>query len=148
MEPEEIAQLRTMYIFSPPAGESWGLTYEGLKAKLRQRNPDEFVRIDDGTDGPVSGSSMHFGIALDDEQLEGMALLSPEGVSILDCTAGSAALFTLWLKTDLVPAGVSIVFNTEWGLEADLPDTPVPDAPRPLIVAAFVTHIEQTGSLE
>lgn len=148
MEPEEIAQLRTMYIFSPPAGESWELTYEGLEAKLRQRNPDEFVRIDDGNDGLVSGSSMHFGITLDDEQLEGMALLSPEGVSILDCTVGSAARFALWLKTDLVPAGMSIVFNTEWGLEADLPDAPVPDAPRPRMIAAFVTHIEQTGGLD
>lgn len=90
MEPEEIAQLRTMYIFSPPAGESWGLTYESLEAKLRQRNPDEFIRVDDGSDGPVRGSSMHFGITLGDEQLEGMTLLSPEGVAVLDCTTGSA----------------------------------------------------------
>ena len=148
MEPEEIAQLRTMYIFSPPAGESWGLTYESLEAKLRQRNPDEFIRVDDGSDGPVRGSSMHFGITLDDEQLEGMALLSPEGVSVLDCTAGSAARFALWLKTDVVPAGMSIVFNTEWGLEAELPDTPVPNATRPRIASTFTEHLVATGYLD
>ncbi|MEV1080928.1 hypothetical protein AB0I98_22195 [Streptomyces sp. NPDC050211] len=148
MEPEEIAQLRTMYIFSPSAGESWGLTYEGLEAKLRQRNPDEFIRVDDGSDGPVTGSSMHFGITMDDEQLEGMALLSPEGVSIKDCTVGSAARFALWLKSDVVPESMSVMFNTEWGLEAELPDTPVPDATRPRIAAAFMEHLVETGDLD
>ncbi|KUL23272.1 hypothetical protein [Streptomyces regalis] len=148
MEPEEIAQLRTMYIFSPPAREGWGLTYESLEAKLRQRNPDEFIRVDDGSDGPVRGSSMHFGITLDDEQLEGMALLSPEGVSVLDCTTGSAARFALWLKTDVVPTGMSIVFNTEWGLEAELPNTPVPDATRPRIATTFTEHLVATGDLD
>jgi len=32
MEPEEISELRTMYISTPPEGPSWGLTYEGLEA--------------------------------------------------------------------------------------------------------------------
>ncbi|WP_426569314.1 hypothetical protein [Streptomyces canus] len=104
MEPEQIAELRTMYIFTPPAGQTWGLAYEGLEAVLRERNPDEFVRVDDGAEGPVQGSSMHFGITLNDEQLEGMALLSPEGVSIKDCTAQSAAGFVLWLRNKVVPA--------------------------------------------
>ncbi|MGW1890114.1 hypothetical protein ACWCP6_07555 [Streptomyces sp. NPDC002004] len=148
MELDEIAELRTMYIFTPPDGQSWGLTYEGLEAVLRERNPEEFVRVDDSTDGPVSGTSMHFGITLDDEQLEGMALLSPEGVSVKDCTAQSAARFVLWLRNNVVPAGMAVMFNTEWGAEADLPDTPVPDATRPRIVAAFVAHLVETGDLD
>ena len=147
MEPDEIAELRTMYVFTPPDGQSWGLTYEGLEAKLRERNPEEFVRVNDGSGGPVRGSSMHFGITLDDEQLEAMALLSPEGVSVLDCTAHSAARFALWLRNTVLPGGTVVMFNTEWGLEADLPSTPVPDATRPRIAAAFVAHLEETGDL-
>ncbi|MFJ4321524.1 hypothetical protein ACIP3A_00115 [Streptomyces tricolor] len=148
MEPEQIAELRTMYIFTPPHGQSWGLTYEGLEALLRERNPDEFIRVDDGADGPVSGSSMHFGITLDEEQLEGMALLSPEGVSVKDCTAQSAAGFVLWLRNTAVPAGMAVMFNTEWGLEVGLPATPVPDAARPRIAAAFIEHLVETGDLD
>ncbi|AKN72032.1 hypothetical protein QR97_21590 [Streptomyces sp. PBH53] len=148
MEPEQIAELRTMYIFTPPHGQSWGLTYERLEALLRERNPDEFIRVDDGADGPVSGSSMHFGITLDDEQLEGMALLSPEGVSVKDCTAQSAAGFVLWLRNTAVPAGMAVMFNTEWGLEVGLPATPVPDAARPRIAAAFIEHLVETGDLD
>ncbi|MEU0336543.1 hypothetical protein [Streptomyces sp. NPDC006193] len=148
MEPDEIAELRTMYIFTPPAGHTWGLTYDSLEAVLRERDPDEFIRVDDGTDGPVHGSSMHFGITLDDEQLEGMALLSPEGVSVKDCTAHTAARFVLWLRDNVVPAGMAVLFNTEWGTEAGLPDAPVPDAPRPRIAAAFVEHLAETGDLD
>lgn len=148
MEPDEIAELRTMYIFAPPAGQSWGLTYERLEAVLRERNPGEFVRVDEGTDGPVQGSSMHFGITLDDEQLEGMALLSPEGVSVKDCTVGSAARFVVWLRNNVVPTGMAVMFNTEWGTEAELPDTAVPDATRPRIAAAFMEHLVATGDLD
>jgi hypothetical protein len=148
MEPEEIAQLRTMYVFTPPDGQSWGLTYEGLAATLRERNPEEFIRIDDGVDGPVTGSSMHFGITLDDEQLEGMALLSPEGVSVMDCTASLAAGFVLWLKADVVPEGIGVTFNTQWGLEDDHPGTPLPDADHPGIVDAFMEHLVETGGLD
>ncbi|MET9775942.1 hypothetical protein ABZ023_17105 [Streptomyces sp. NPDC006367] len=148
MEPDEIAELRTMYIFAPPEGQSWGLTYEGLEAMLRERNPEAFVRVDDGTDGPVTGSSMHFGITLDDEQIEGMALLSPEGVSVKNCTPLSAASFVLWLRNNVVPAGTTVMFNTEWGVEAGLPDTPVPDVPRPRVVAAFMTRLVETGDID
>lgn len=149
MEPVEIAQLRTMYIFSPPEGKSWGLTYGSLEAKLRERNPDEFIRIDDGSGGPVIGSSMHFGITLDDDQLEDIALLAPEGgVSVLDCTAGSAAGFAMWLRADVLPEGMGVMFNTEWGLEADLPDAPVPDATRPRIATVFMEHLAATGGLD
>lgn len=149
MEPVEIARLRTMYIFSPPEGKSWGLTYASLAAKLRERNPDEFIRIDGGSGGPVIGSSMHFGITVDDEHLEGMALLAPEGgVSVLDCTAGSAARFAIWLRTGVLPEGMAVMFNTEWGLEADLPDAPVPDATRPRIATVFMEHLAETGGLD
>ncbi|WP_405591885.1 hypothetical protein [Streptomyces sp. NBC_01092] len=146
MEPEEIAELRTMYVFTPAEGQSWGLTFESLEDKLRERNPDEFTRID--AEGPVRGSSMHFGITLGDEQLEGLARLSSEGVAVLDCNAHLAAEFALWLRDCVVPTGMTVMFNTEWGLLDDLPPTPVPDAPRPRIVAAFVTHIEETGGLD
>jgi len=148
MEPEEIAQLRTMYVFTPPAGRSWGLTYDGLASILRQRDPDEYIRIEDGTDGPVRNSSMQFGITLDGEELEGMALLTPEGVAVKDCTPRTAAAFALWLAATVVPAGTTIMFNTEWGIEADLPATPVPDATRPRIAAAFVEHLVATGDLD
>ena len=148
MEPEEIAALRTMYIFSPPDGQSWGLTYEGLETLLRERDPEAFLRIDDGSDGPVSGSSMHFGITLDDEELEGMALLSPEGVSVMHCTVHTAAAFAVWLSHNAVPTGAAVMFNTEWGLEAELPDTPVPEATRPRIAAAFMEHLKDTGDLD
>lgn len=148
MEPEEIAALRTMYVFTPSEGESWGLTYEDLAARLRERNPDEFIRTDDGTDGPVTGSSMHFGVTVDGEQMEGMALLSPEGVSVMDCTVGLAAGFVTWLRSDVVPEGMAVTFNTEWGLEADLPDAPVPDADPLHIAAVFVEHLVETGDLD
>ncbi|MFG2814754.1 hypothetical protein [Streptomyces sp. NPDC048410] len=148
MEPENIARLRTMYIFTPPPGQTWGLAYARLEALLRQRNPGEFVRVDDGDEGPVRGSAMHFGITLDGERLEGMALLAPEGVSVQGCTVGEAAAFVLWLRDEVVPAGSGVVFNTEWGLEAGLADAVVPDATRPRIAAAFVAHLEETGELD
>ncbi|MER6011520.1 hypothetical protein [Streptomyces bluensis] len=148
MEPEEIAELRTVYIFTPPDGQSWGLTYESLEATLRERNPDEFIRIDAGSDGPVKGSSMHFGTTLDDEQLEGMALLSPEGVSIQDCTVGSAARFAVWLRYNVAPKGTAITFNTEWGLESELPDTPVPSSSESELADLFIAHIVQAGGLD
>ncbi|MFF8401760.1 hypothetical protein ACF06P_09015 [Streptomyces sp. NPDC015684] len=147
MEPEQIAELRTMFVFTPPHGQSWDLTFDGLTAKLRERNPDEFIRVDD-SGGSVRGASMTFGITLDDEDLEGMARLEPEGVALLDCNAHLAARFALWLRNNLAPADVPVMFNTEWGIEEGLERTLVPDATRPRIVAAFVQHIEETGSLD
>ena len=146
MEPAEIAELRTMYVFTPQEGRSWGLTFEDLGAKLRERDPDEFLRIEAG--GPIRGSSMHFGITLGDEQMEGLARLSSEGVAVLDCNAHLAAEFALWLRERVVPTSMTVMFNTAWGLEDDMPPTPVPDAPRPDIVAALVAHIEETGGLD
>ncbi|MGV4988710.1 hypothetical protein ACVB8X_37625 [Streptomyces sp. NRAIS4] len=147
MEPEQIAELRTMYVFTPPHGQSWGLTFEGLAERLRERNPEEFIRVDDGG-GPIRGASMNFGITLDDEDLEGFALLNPEGVSIFDCNAHLAARFALWLRNNVAPADVPVMFNTEWGIEEGLEPTLLPDATRPRIVAAFVQHIEETGGLD
>nr|WP_269785826.1 hypothetical protein [Streptomyces antimycoticus] len=40
------------------------------------------------------------------------------------------------------------MFNTEWGLEAELPDTPVPEATRPRIAATFMEHLKNTGELD
>ncbi|MEV0737821.1 hypothetical protein AB0I51_18020 [Streptomyces sp. NPDC050549] len=37
-----------MYVFVPPDGQGWGLTYEGLEAGSRVRNTGEFVRVDEG----------------------------------------------------------------------------------------------------
>ncbi|WBO61640.1 hypothetical protein [Streptomyces camelliae] len=56
--------------------QSWGLTFEGFEVRLRERNPDTFVRIDDEGDGPVRGASMIFGITFDDETLEGLEVLT------------------------------------------------------------------------
>ncbi|MFC8276439.1 hypothetical protein ACFUJR_28690 [Streptomyces sp. NPDC057271] len=148
MDASELAELRTMYIFGPAEGSTWGLTYELIEARLRERDPDEFIRIDEGDEGPVRGSVMHFGITLGEEQLEGMARLSPEGIALEHCTAQAAAEFVQWLWDSVVPDGTSITFNTEWGLEADLPDAPVPDTPRPRLVAAFLAHLEATDGLD
>lgn len=148
MEPDEIAELRTMYIFTPPAGQTWNLTCTALEAVLRRRDPDTFIRIDEGTHGPVTATSMDFGITLDGELLEAMALLQPEGVTVKDATARCAATFALWLRNHVIPAGASMVFNTEWGVEDGLPDTPVPDATRPRVASAFMDHLAEAGDLD
>ncbi|MFE4588195.1 hypothetical protein [Streptomyces laurentii] len=148
MDPSEMAELRTMYIFRPADEQTWGLSYEDLAAKLRKRDADEFIRVDPGTEGPVRGSSMHFGITLENEELEGMALLSPEGIALEDSSAQDAANFVKWLRSNIVPEGMLMTFNTRWGLEADLPDALVPDVPRPRLVATFFAHIEATGGLD
>ncbi|MFB7463100.1 hypothetical protein ACFCZ1_06255 [Streptomyces sp. NPDC056224] len=62
MDASELAELRTMYVFGPAEGSTWGMTYEEIEAKLRERETDTFVRIDEGEEGPVRGSVMHFGI--------------------------------------------------------------------------------------
>jgi len=87
---------------------------------------------------------MHSGITLDNGQLAGMALQLPEGVSVLDRAVRSAARFALWLRNDVLPGGTVVMFNTEWGLEAELPPTPVSDGNRPRIAAAFVAHLGET----
>ncbi|AYN42473.1 hypothetical protein D9753_30340 [Streptomyces dangxiongensis] len=148
MDASELAELRAMYVFGPAEGSTWGLTYQGIEANLRERETDTFVRIDEGEEGPVRGSVMHFGITVGEEELEGMAKLSPAGIAIEDCTALAAAEFVKWLWGSIVPDGSSITFNTEWGLEAGLPDALVPQVPRPRLVATFLAHLEVTGGLD
>ncbi|MGY4996810.1 hypothetical protein [Streptomyces sp. 900105245] len=148
MEQEEIAELRTMFVFTPPHGQSWGLTFEGFEARLRERNSETFIRIDGEGDGPVRGSSMIFGITFDDETLEGFASLQPEGVSIRECNAHMAARVALWLRNNVAPADVPVMFNTDWGIEEGREPTLVPDATRPRIVTALVQHVEETGGLD
>ncbi|MFE9931843.1 hypothetical protein [Streptomyces sp. NPDC005533] len=143
MDASQLAELRTMYVFTPIEGQTWGLTYDSLKARLLERDPDEFIRIQEG--GQVRGSAMHYGITLDGEELEGYARVQPEGISILDSTARTAANFVGWLREHVVPEGVAMTFNTAWGLEEDLPDATVPEVTRPRLVAAFLTHLEATG---
>ncbi|MEU3692389.1 hypothetical protein [Streptomyces narbonensis] len=148
MDASELAELRTTYIFGLAEGSTRGLTYEGIEAELRERETDTFVRIDEGEEGPVRGSVMHFGITVGEEELEGMAKLSPEGIAIEDCTALAAAELVKWLWGSVVPDGSSITFNTECGLEADLPDALVPHVSRPRLVATFLAHLEATGGLD
>ncbi len=90
---------------------------------------------------------MHFGITVGEDELEGIAKLYPEGIVVEDCTAYAAADFVKWLW-GVVPDGSSVTFNTEWGLEADLPDALVPQVPRPRLVATFLAHLEATGGLD
>lgn len=128
-----------MYVFTPAPGRTWGLTYETLAARLRERDPRETIRLDRGR--PDREACLHFGITLGAATLEGKALLSPEGVSVADCSPRSAAAFAIWLRTHVVPRPAPITFNTEWGLDADLPDTPLPRGHHPQLVAAFRTHL-------
>ncbi|MCX4958096.1 hypothetical protein [Streptomyces virginiae] len=145
MEPSDLVELRTMYVFSPADGETWGLTFDGFRSHLLARNPDEFLRLDEGRAGPVRRASLHFGITFDDEVLEGFAALTPEGVAIRDCTAHAAANFVLWLREVVVPQDKAITFNTDWGIEGQIADSPVPDVTRPRLVAAFLAHLETLG---
>ncbi|MFF9007222.1 hypothetical protein ACF087_15410 [Streptomyces goshikiensis] len=143
MDASQLAELRTMYVFTPIAGQTWGLSYDILKARLLERDPEEFIRIQDG--GQIRGSAMHYGITLEGEELEGYARIQPEGISILDSTAQAAANFVGWLREHIVPEGVAVTFNTAWGLEEDLPDAAVPEVTRPRLVATFLAHLEATG---
>ncbi|WP_019547868.1 hypothetical protein [Streptomyces sulphureus] len=138
-----------MYVFGPADGQSWGLTFDGLSTALRARTPEEFVRIDEEPQGPAPGGpSMLFGFTLEGETLEGIAAEKPEGASLLDSTTETAADFALWLRENIAPAGSAMVFNTEWGLEEDLPDTHLPEESREAMIAAFVQHLEDTGNLD
>ncbi|MEV7561417.1 hypothetical protein [Streptomyces sp. NPDC089795] len=44
-----------------------------------------------------------------------------------------------------MPQNEIVTFNTEWGIEEDAPDEPVPDVTRPRLVAAFLAHLETLG---
>ncbi|MFD8789923.1 hypothetical protein [Streptomyces vinaceus] len=145
MNPSGLAELRTMYVFTPNDGETWGLTFDGFRANLLARDPAAFLQVDEGGTGPVRNTSLQFGVTFGDEELEGFALLSPEGVAVKNCTAQEATSFVVWLRDQVVPQNKAVTFNTEWGIEEDAPDEPVPDLTRPRLVAAFLAHLEALG---
>ncbi|KPI32996.1 hypothetical protein OV450_1537 [Actinobacteria bacterium OV450] len=94
-------------------------------------DPDAFLQVDEGHTGPVRNTSLQFGITFGEQEWEGFALLSPEGVAVKNCTAQEAANFVIWLRDQVVPQNKAVTFNTEWGIEEDAPDEPVPDVTRP-----------------
>jgi len=49
--------LRTLYVFTPPEGQTWGLTFERLKDVLLERDPDEFIKVEEGGDRSARGPS-------------------------------------------------------------------------------------------
>lgn len=146
MEIDQLAELRTQYIFTPDEGGTWGLTFDGFAAALRERNPEEFISISEpppGDPGP-GGESMSFGITLLDEDLEGSMMESPQGASVHDATAEQAAAFAEWLRERIVPAGTRITYNTAWGMESDRPDADVAEADADALTTQFLAHLEQT----
>ncbi|MFG2974760.1 hypothetical protein ACGFYY_17460 [Streptomyces sp. NPDC048331] len=145
MNPSDLAELRTMYVFTPIGGETWGLTFDSFRAHLLAGDPEAFLQVDEGHTGPVRNVGLQFGVTLGEEELEGFALLSPEGVAVKNCTAQEAANFVIWLRDQVVPQNEIVTFNTEWGIEEDAPDEPVPDVTRPRLVAAFLAHLETLG---
>ncbi|GAA2405508.1 hypothetical protein GCM10010420_36680 [Streptomyces glaucosporus] len=83
---------------------------------------------------------MSFGFTLQDEAIEGFGLTTPEGAVVTDVTA-RAAEFTMWLRDHVVPSGMPMVVNTEWGVEDGIPDAPVPDVPLPGLITALLSHL-------
>ena len=150
MKESEVAQLRTMYVFTPPGGRDWNLSMEAMADRLCERNRDEFIRIEDSTEDPApgSGSRLHFGITLLDEDMEGFGKEDPQGIALRDSTARLAAEFVFWLRLSVVPAHAKIEFNTEWGIEEDLPDATVPEGSVEELTETFLDHIVATGGLD
>ncbi|QPP09874.1 hypothetical protein G4Z16_29560 [Streptomyces bathyalis] len=150
MDPAIIAQQRVMYLFCPAEGNSWGLTFDGFTTALRERTPEEFVRVREpppADPAPPRSPRLAFGFTIGDEILEGFAKEQPEGAAILDSDAHSAAEFALWMCNCVVPSGLSVTFITEWGIMEGLPFTLLSADSRDAMVAAFVDHIESTGYL-
>ncbi|MEV3857635.1 hypothetical protein AB0J38_25310 [Streptomyces sp. NPDC050095] len=100
------------------------------------------------TAAPEIGAQPHFGIALSDEVLEGVAQLDPEGIALNDSTAALAAEFSQWLREQIVPQGQSITFNTEWGWDSDLADALVPEASQDEVAEQFIAHLVAAGDLD
>ncbi|MFF4520471.1 hypothetical protein [Streptomyces bluensis] len=149
MERSELEKLETLFIFTPPPGSTWDLTFTRLKELLLALDPEAFTRTEDPRDDlPGGGPFMFFEAALGDDDIEGMAKRDPEGVAVQNCTVPRAAEFVEWLRASVVPQGGVITFNTEWGLESGLPDALVPTASEAELVDLFLTHIVQTGGLE
>jgi len=148
MEPSELEKLETLFIFTPAPASTWGLTFDRLEQLLLDLDPKAFTRAEEPRDEVPGGTFMFFEAALGDDDIEGMAKQAPEGVAVQNCTAPKAAEFVQWLRSGVVPEGSAISFNTEWGMENELPDAPVPTASQDELVELFLAHIVQTGGLD
>ncbi|OKK24831.1 hypothetical protein AMK09_01090 [Streptomyces sp. CB02488] len=145
----DLEELETLFIFAPSPGDTWGLTFTHLKQRLLEANPEVFIRVEDPRDGNSPGDSfMFFEFTLEGKELEGMAKISPEGVAAQNCTAQQAADFVEWLRTSAIPPGHTITFNTEWGVESEIPDADVPITEKSQLIELFLAHIVETGGLE
>lgn len=51
-------------------------------------------------------------------------------------------------EDDRYRLGRAITYNTEWGVESELPASPVPAASQDEFVELFLAHIVQTGGLD
>ncbi|MFE2426899.1 hypothetical protein ACFXJ5_09120 [Streptomyces sp. NPDC059373] len=133
-----------MFILTAPDGGDWGMTLDSFADALRERNPDEFIKVWEDEPGPgPSSPSLSFGITLGDEDFEGIALTAPQGASVKDCTAAHAAEFAQWLRERIVPASAEITFNTEAGMEWELPDVTLPNAPAEELRDVFLSHLAE-----
>ncbi|MFF3172929.1 hypothetical protein ACFVQ0_09920 [Streptomyces sp. NPDC057900] len=149
MENSDLEELETLFIFTPSPGDTWGLTFTRLKQHLLEADPEVFIRVEDPRDGNSLGDSfMFFEFTLEGKELEGMSKVSPEGVAAQNCTAGQAADFVTWLSTSVIPPGHTITFNTEWGMESEIPDADVPITEKSQLIELFLAHIVETGGLE
>ncbi|MFG2598348.1 hypothetical protein [Streptomyces sp. NPDC048462] len=149
MKKSDLEELETLYIFTPSPGDTWGLTFTHLKQHLLEADPEAFIRVEDPRDGNSLGNSfMFFEFTLEGKEIEGMSKIAPEGVAAQNCTARQAADFVKWLRTSVAPSGHNITFNTEWGLESEIPDTDVPIAEKSELTDLFLAHIVETGGLE
>ncbi|MFJ3588353.1 hypothetical protein ACIQUY_08625 [Streptomyces sp. NPDC090231] len=145
----DLEELETLFIFAPSPGDTWGLTFTHLKQRLLEANPEVFIRVEDPRDGNSPGDSfMFFEFTLEGKELEGMAKISPEGVAAQNCTAQQAADFVECLRTSAIPPGHTITFNTEWGVESEIPDADVPITEKSQLIELFLAHIVETGGLE
>ncbi|GHJ24994.1 hypothetical protein ACH4LN_17250 [Streptomyces albus] len=140
----DVTQLRTMYVFSPERSEEWDGFFEQLPEALQERRAGEFVRVDryDSGPGPL-GTWMTFGFTLDEEIFECSARPSPPGVAIKEATSADAATFVTWLRSRVVPTEASLTFNTEWGLEEDIPDQELSHASPSDAVHLFEEHLRE-----
>jgi len=142
--PTPSEEIRVMYVFTAPDGGDWGMTLESFAAAVQERNPDDAAEVWDDEDGPgPRGAELYFVFTIADEEFEGIARTIPQGVSIKHCTVDQAAEFAIWLRAHVVPAAEGIAFNTREGIEWDLPETPLPDAPADTLRELFLTHLSE-----
>lgn len=149
MDRTELEELETLFVFTPSPGDTWRLTSDRLRQQLLRTDPEAFIRVEDPRDRIPSGNSfLFFEFTLDGHGIEGMSRLVPEGVAAQNCTAPQAAVFVRWLRACVVPPGHAITFNTEWGLESEIPDATVPMVANSQLLDLFLAHIAETGGLD